>query len=265
MKTLKLFLTLALTAAVTTASAQFANTGASNASSKSHSGKSVLEKDTESYNRIYVSYSPLALKGFYGAAGKLSLTGVSAGYTHGINLKSDLPLFLEIGGQVSYASGKFDKSDLPLLSLLDNMIDDDPMFLLNLEQKHTFVAVSVPVAVSYKLSFADKKFSVAPLIGLNFRYNIIGEFETTINNSMLDTIEPGFSNEIYKIWDNSPSDQMLYGPREGDYKGFQIGWQIGLNINYKKLNLGVSYTKDFSKITDTAKASITYVTLGVNF
>lgn len=260
MKTLKLFLTLALAAAVTTASAQFANTGASNASSKSRSGKSVLEKDTESYNRIYVSYSPLALKGFYGAAGKLSLTGVSAGYTHGINLKSDLPLFLEIGGQISYASGKFDKSDLPLLDLFDDYDYTISSFLP--EQKHTFVAVSVPVAVSYKFSFADKKFSVAPLIGLNFRYNIIGEFETEITNDLYSDAE---KDRIYQSWDNNPTKQMLYGPREGDYKGFQIGWQIGLNINYKKLNLGVSYTKDFSKITDTAKASITYVTLGVNF
>lgn len=264
MKTLKLFLTLALAAAVTTASAQFANTGTLNTQDKSHSGKSVLIKDTESYNRIYVSYSPLALKGFYGAAGKLSLPGVSVGYTHGINLKSDLPLFLEIGGQVSYASGKFDKSDLPLLRSLDEIIDDDPEELLNLEQKHTFIAVSVPVAVSYKFSFADKKFSIAPLIGLNFRYNIASKFETTINNPLLEAI-PGLIDEVYNAWDNSLSDQLIFGPRKGDYKGFQIGWQIGLNLNYKKLNLGISYTKDFSKITDTAKASITYVSLGINF
>lgn len=260
MKTLKLFLTLALAAAVTTASAQFANTGASHASGKSRSGKSILEKDTENYNRIYVSYSPVALKGFYGAAGKLSLPGVSVGYTRGINLKSDLPLFLELGGQLSYASNTFDKSDLPLLDLFDDY--DYTMSSFLPEQKHTFVAVSVPVAVSYKFSFAGKKFSVAPLVGLNFRYNIIGEFETEITNDLYSAAEKGY---FYQNWDNSPTEQMLYGPRKDDYKKFQVGWQIGLNLNYKKLNIGVSYMKDFMKITDTAKASVTYVTLGIHF
>ena len=49
------------------------------------------------------------------------------------------------------------------------------------------------------------------------------------------------------------------------WKRVQVGWQIGVGFNYKKLYVGVAYGSDFSEITKKAKLSFTTIRLGYNF
>lgn len=222
----KLFLTLCLLAMTTTASAQFANAGAG----KSRKGGSVLVKETDPYNRIYVSYSPMnyvpdspmILEG-------LKLTGFSVGYLRGINLSCDLPLFLEVGGNMAYSYGDF-----------YNTVD------------YKLLSVNVPVNVAYKLTFGDSGFSLTPFLGLNFRYNILRKAESPLFDYLYDYDEDWFEDPGYYLY-------------MGEWKRFQVGWQIGVGFNYKKLYVGVSYGSDFSEIAESVKARTPRISLGLNF
>lgn len=243
MKANKLFLTLCLLAMATTASAQFANTGAGKSGKSGKSG-SVLVKDTDPYNRIYVSYSPMNLKIDVEGADDIKLTGLTLGYLHGFNLSSNLPLFLEVGGNVAYSYGDFEAVDYKLLS------------------------VNVPVNVAYKLSFAGSDFSLTPFLGINFRYNIVGKMK---NDSDYDDYGD-YGDWSWDDWgysyDASRSSINLFDKDEmGDskWKHFQMGWQIGVGFNYKKLYVGISYGSDFSEIVKKTKAHTTQISLGLNF
>jgi len=244
MKTLKLFLTLCLAAMVTTASAQFAN--ADSASGKSTKSGSALVKDTDPYNRVYVSYSPLKLKADGGAA-DIKMTGFSAGYLHGFNLSGNLPLFLEVGGNLAYSFGD----------------EGDDYFKV----KYNLFSVNVPVNVAYKLTFGDSGFSLTPFLGINLRYNISSKakVEGDLVDELGDLIDWG---DLGDLWGDLGLDDPGYygnpgGP--GDLKHFQVGWQIGVGFNYKKLYVGVSYGSDFSEIAEKTKMHTTQISLGLNF
>lgn len=230
MKANKLFLTLCLLAMATTASAQFANTGAG----KSGKSGSVLVKDTDPYNRIYMSYSPMNLKIDVEGADDIKLTGLTLGYLHGFNLSSNLPLFLEVGGNVAYSYGDIDAIDID----------------------YKLLSVNVPVNVAYKFSFGDSGFSLTPFLGLNFRYNILRKAEGDLS------FYQGLDWDNWWTYDSFDSDTSLY---LGEWKRFQVGWQIGVGFNYKKLYVGISYGSDFSEIVKKTKAHTTQISLGLNF
>ncbi len=244
MKALKLFLTISLAAMVTTASAQFAN--ADSASGKSKKSGSVLVKDTDPYNRIYVSYSPLKLKVDAQGAADIKMTGISAGYLHGFNLSSNLPLFLEVGGNVAYSFG-----------------DEGTDYC---KVKYNAFSVNVPVNVAYKLTFGDSGFSLTPFLGINFRYNITSEVKSEYNGGDLGDLGD-YWGDLEDYWGDL-GDFGDYSGNPGsssDLKSFQVGWQIGVGFNYKKLYVGVSYGSDFSEIAEKTKMHTTQISLGLNF
>ena len=235
MKTIKLFLTAGLLALVTSASAQFANATAGG--SGTTKAKSQMVKDTENYSRVSVSYNPLKVKFDVEGASDVKMNGFSAGYTYGLNILKTAPLFVEFGANVMYASGKDSESDGDYWSY---------------EQKYNTLALNVPVSLSYKFSFADKM-SLSPFVGVNFRGVLLASGEYT------ETYD-GESNSM----DMNYFDEDEVG-EDGKWKRVQVGWQIGVGFNYKKLYVGVAYGSDLSEITKKAKLSFTTISLGYNF
>ena len=134
-------------AIATNASAQFINGG----------GYSGLGVDTDNYNRLELGYSPMSI-GELDGIGELDLTGVSVGWTKGINLTKSYPLFLEVGVNVMYGFGKHETWQL----------------WMKITSKASLLAINVPVTAAWKFSLAES-FSLVPHVGLNLRGNILGK------------------------------------------------------------------------------------------
>lgn len=212
MKTVKLFLTVCLLAAVTSASAQFANGGGS---------KSSNFKNTDSYNRVWFGYQPMSMTYSYsGYSSSESLSAIAFGYTRGISVMETQPLFVEVGGNLGYGFKSINNASLNL------------------------VAVQVPVNLTYKFSFGNGDFSLAPYFGLNFRINLLGSIS-----------EGGESINIF--------DKDIMG--NDAYKRFQMGWQIGVGLNYKRFYFGAGYGTDFMEICENTKIGTATIAVGINF
>ena len=98
MKSLKTILTMGLLLVSTTSFAQFANGG--NSSNGSNGGG--LVKKTDNYSRIYVGYNPMTLTYDIKGADDFTYPGLTFGFTQGINLSKNLPLFLEVGARFTF-------------------------------------------------------------------------------------------------------------------------------------------------------------------
>ncbi len=230
----------------TTASAQFSNTGGSGSKSKSGS---VLSMDTESYNRIYVGYSPFNAKCSDNNYKDLKMNGFTAGYLHGFSLSEKLPLFLEVGGNIQYFMGK-----------QDSEIVHDNLYIEETESKYSLLSLNIPVNLAYKLSFADNTLGVTPFVGLNFRANLMGKGKT----------ESAYRSQSK---DCSLFDDSTDGMGDAAWKRFQVGFNAGVNLNYKAFSLGVYYTADFMPISkakvenkeEKLNVGITTISLGFSF
>lgn len=236
MKTIKLFLTAGLLALVTSASAQFANATAGG--SGTTKAKSQMVKDTENYSRVSVSYNPLKVKFDVEGVSDVKMNGFSAGYTYGLNILKTAPLFVEFGANVMYASGK----------------ESDGYEDWSYEQTYNTLSLNVPVSVSYKFSFADKM-SLSPFVGLNIRGLLLAKGKYTESSSYYEGEDLSMDINYFD------KEDTLDDP----WKRVQVGWQIGVGFNYKKLYVGVAYGSDFSEITKKAKLSFTTISLGYNF
>ncbi len=260
MKKLCFLLTVVFLAVTTSVCAQFANVTAGTV--EPSAPKRSLLKDTRNYSRFSVSYMPMKLVMDVSGADDLKMNGVSLGYTHGINIVRDLPLFLEVGVNGVYASTTLDYEDLGLTEDL-------------LEQKVQVAALNVPVSLGYKLSFS-KQTSLTPFVGVNIRGMLLGKGKYSIaDQSILDQLQgAGYSESDF--WAEMEADygmkqeQNMFdkddmGSKDATWKRLQIGWQIGVGLNYKHLYIGLAYGKDFSELYKKCKVSFTTVSLGYNF
>lgn len=216
-----------------TASAQFANTSGSATAS-----------DNENYSRVEVSYNPITVE--KGPA-DIDLTGITAGYIKAFNVTS-MPLFVEVGGRLSY--GFSDKNGA----------------------KSQLIQVSVPVNAVYKYTLpSNSDISIAPFVGLVFKGNIAGE--TKYDNGGSGDWDEDFDWEDWEDYYStreydsdydsylSTSDKTDWFDKDGmDGNRFQMGWNIGVGVNYNKAYLGFSYGAEFmelAKKTDTKNFAIT--------
>lgn len=261
MKTIKLFLTAGLLALVTSASAQFANAGDTESTAVSGPRKKLV-KDTRNYSRIDVSYTPIKLVQDVSGADDVKLSGFLLGYTYGLNIVKDIPLFLEFGMNGAYAATTLDYEELGLSEDL-------------LEQKITVAALNIPVSVGYKLSFSEKV-SLTPFVGVNFRGMLLGKGKYSITDqSILDQLQSSGYSEA-DFWQEMETDygvkqeQDMFdkddmGSKDATWKRIQVGWQIGVGLNFKHLHVGLAYGKDFSELYKKCKVSFTTISLGYNF
>lgn len=257
MKKFRFFLSLCLIMVAATASAQFAN------GSKKGSSAAV---NTDSYQRFYVSYNPLTIKPDKGD--DTNLTGFTFGFTKGISISKSLPLFVEAGARLNYGFKSETADDVELYGKSE---DNEYRFdgVVSSETKMTYMGVTVPVNLAYKWTSSSSSVSIIPFVGLTFKGNIIaktkttGTFDGTIcdnhNGDILSdgTVELG---EIKKDY----FDKKDVG-KDGQWKRFQVGWQIGVGVDYKQLYVGFHYGSDFNEVCKKVNTSNWGVSLGFNF
>lgn len=101
-----------------------------------------------------------------------------------------------------------------------------------------YMTIDVPVNCAYIFYIPNSEISISPFLGLNFKGNIIGT-----NDVASDTQE----------WYD-----------EGNYRRFQLGWNIGAGMNYKKFYVGLSYGTDFVQIAKKVNCGTFKLSLGLN-
>lgn len=90
------------------------------------------------------------------------------------------------------------------------------------EMKLNVISVNVPINLGYKFDFSEN-WGLFPYVGLTLRGNVIGKVKT----------EDGSDTNIFDS--------------EGSGKRFQIGWQIGIGVNFNKFYISASYGTDFNE------------------
>lgn len=201
MKKITLMLAIAMMAIATTASAQFVSGGT----------RSSMVADTDNYSRLELGYSPVTV------LEELDLTGLSLGWTKGISLTQDLPLFLEVGANVMYSFGEKYDIETSLLSL------------------------NVPVTVAWKFS-PTESISLIPHAGLNLRGHILGTMS--------------YDGEDLDLFDSDEGDGKRFnvGGTVGlaaNFNKFMVGlgytfdfnetWEEVDKINYLTISIGLKF------------------------
>lgn len=203
-----------------------------------------LVNDTDGYQRFEASF---ASGNMHNEVNLMGLTakddektkGFELGYVKGINITTNMPLFLELGGNFTF---------------LHNKNEDH-----GITTKLTMANIAIPVDVAYKFAFSSSNFTILPFIGPNFKFNLIGKTRADLSQ---------IAEEDYK------SKQNLFDKDDmGDNtaKRFQFGMNIGAGVNIGKiLYVGYKLQPDFIRYMkidsdNYSKTRTQYVTIGINF
>jgi len=197
-----------------------------------------IKNDTSSYQRYEVAYASQRINGLVkkdtwkAVDTEIKAIGVELGYLRGINVTSKLPLFVELGGQVTYTHTRDE--------------------LKGKKYMHTFISASVPINAAYKLVFSDFDFiSIVPFIGPNFKFNLIGNIQGESQGNQFDY---SYLNK----------EQMAH--RGGKASRYQFGWNYGVGINVCKLGyVGCRIQKDRKDYLEGIRPNMRFISVGINF
>lgn len=251
MKAIKILMMAGALAVATPAFAQFSN---ASAGSNRSNGGSTMVKDCTPYDRISLYYENGKVSPDYKGADDYSTNGVSIDYIHGFSLSKSLPLFLETGLGASFGVWS----------------DSDGNDELEIKQKVTRINMSIPVNVAYKFNI-NNDFSIQPYLGLNLKFNLMAKNSTKLefdDSEIQDAVDDLDDDEFEETFGFPRSFSMFdkdYTGKDGQWKRFQLGWHIGVGVNYKAFYLGLSYGTDFMTIAKKVNTSTFKVGVGYNF
>lgn len=252
MKAIKILMIAGALAVAAPAFAQFSNasTGA-----RSNGGSSMV-KDCTPYDRISLSYDywKSSKEMFYDDAD--ATNGLAIDYIHGFSISKTLPMFIETGLGASFGFWG-DTND-------ESYSDADVKY------RFSQISLAVPVNFAYKFNI-NNDFSIQPYIGLNFKFNVYANLKTKFDcddNDLQDEIDDMSDKEFESAF-GVPRDMSMfdkdYVGKDGQWKRFQLGWHIGVGVNFKALYVGLSYGTDFMAICKKHNTSNFKVGVGFNF
>lgn len=134
--------------------------------------------------------------------------GMSLGFTCGIGLSPQKPLFLEMGGKLVWTHG-IEKTGLTT--------------------RTDYLTSSFNLCAAYQCSLFDGNVTLSVFTGPNVKFNIIGRRKDTA----------GHSGESWAT---------NYLNREEDHpaKIFQVGWNAGVGLKYMGYYFGYTFQPDFN-------------------
>ena len=200
----------------------------------------VVTKNFPNYHRVFVSYAPMSFSGDVGKSID-TVEGFALGYQVGWSISQTCPLYLEgcLNARYNHSTEREEDENYKL-STFDN-----------------FLSLNIPISLVYKCSI-EEGLSFAPYIGVHFTGNIIGEetIELKYRGYMYDSSL--YTKEHISFFD----EEKMMGKTANR---FQLGWQIGIGLNYKALYLGVGYSAEFSEYIDDVNTGGLTLTAGLNF
>lgn len=101
-----------------------------------------------------------------------------------------------------------------------------------------YATIDVPVSAAYRFEIPNTPLVLLPYLGLDFKGNIIG------TSDVASDTQEWFSKY--------------------DYRRFQLGWNLGVGLLYKKLYFGLGYGTDFIQIAKKVNTGTFQVSLGLN-
>lgn len=179
-----------------------------------------VSMNAQDYNRVALSYDYTGL-GFnkemdlFGTekAETVGQNGFGLNYAHGFGVATNM--FVEVGANVDFLFGskkfKDDGYELPF--------------------KTQNINLQVPVNYVYRFNIADGV-SIDPYIGLNFKLHFTEKYK-------FDVDDPDY-NKWYSVFDKKDM-----GDKDATWNRFQMGWQVGVGVNYERYYLGVQVGTDF--------------------
>ena len=191
--------------------------------------RTFAEKKKTGYNIVSVGYDAMFLDQGYG-----TLNGVNLQYLHGFRVTKKVPLFLEIGADISYNTKSY-KSQY-------QHEYGGPYYTSKF--RRNIISGRIPLNVSYKFNIV-KNFHIQPYTGLNFRINgFVGNGQFYGNNTFQGGWQIGLGFNVSKLY---------------------LGLQYGLDF----LPIGTDYTigteHPYHWIERDINSSRLLVSIGVNF
>lgn len=237
--------------------------------------------NAEDYNRVAISYDNIhfgmnkEMKAdfFDDATGGFSTNGVGLNYIHGFSISSSLPMFIETGLNFNFGFGstKLD-SEKEDLGYNGYWISGES------KMKSQNINFQVPVNFVYKFKITDDV-TISPYIGLNFKLNLVSKYkneikyDTNIPADLLEQAGVDLENESGDWINVYSSDEKHMGDKDLTWNRFQMGWHLGVGVQYKPFYLGVqfgtdfipAYKKDIEKQTYKVSTSNLKISLGYCF
>ena len=205
MKTAKIFATLAIAALALNTSAQ-------------------LRNDPEGYTRLQFSFVPgkfsFEMDNALENNIEIKTKGGSIAYIKGISLTDKMPLFLELGGRLTFTHGK------------DKESYDD----FSSEYKVSLMDIAIPCNVAYKFAFDSNDIEIIPFVGPNFKFNIVGIYKSS-------ETEDGKTYKQKSSFFNEDDMKAIGGEKS---KRFQMGMNLGVGFRFGGVYLGYQIQPDFS-------------------
>lgn len=212
----------------------------------------------EDFNQIGIGYNLDTYS--YSAKGvdPINASGFAVKYIHGFGVSSSLPMYVETGLNLAFGFGSNDE---------DNLAGIDVDGIGWVSNKSQFANLAVPVNFSYKFGINDN-FTIKPYLGINFKFNILGRQKSELTNDFYDDMTDYYVNEknmseteasklVDKMadklsenmgeWTNlySSSDRRGMGSKDLAWNRFQLGWHIGVDLEFNKFVIGLNYGTDF--------------------
>lgn len=195
----------------------------------------VAKAQNENYNRIYIGYTPIMATD--DDMWDDTFHGLNVGYTKGLSLNGNVPLYLEVGANVQF-----------------NMYSEEEYDYAH-DLTMTFLQAQIPVNVTYLFPLGDSGITLAPYAGLSAKFNILGK-------QKLENPDNGNSHEVDFFSKDDLGDDTA--------KRFQVGMLLGANITFgEKLNLGIGYQRDLTSYMEYDHEKLMFhgivATIGFNF
>ncbi|MCM1070983.1 MAG: porin family protein [[Clostridium] fimetarium] len=243
MKAVKILMMAGALAIATPAFAQFSN---ASAGARSTGGSSMV-KDTNPYDRLSISYQNEKYSIDRKNADDYSTNGIAIDYLHGFSVSKTLPIFIETGIGANF--GFYNDSET---------FDEGSTYEYEHKISTKTINLAIPVNVAYKFGI-NNDFAITPYLGLNFKLNVFSE--TTNKREYADE---DVQEDYGSTHTNNNFDKKDVG-KDYTWNRFQLGWHIGVGIDYKALYVGLTYGTDFMEIAKKVNTSTFKIGVGFNF
>ncbi len=252
MKKNRLFI-LAL-AIVTTmpASAQFATTPAMD------QGSQIKQQNNSLPGKIFLSYEspnfkPIDSENYY----NIGFNGFGFGYIYSQPL-TEIGCSIDFGAKLNFAWSTLEDSEG---SYERNDTDGSTIYADNYVYKSSlsYISLTTPISISYNIAMSDK-LNIVPYAGINMRIGLGG------NYSYYDS---DYSYSSYT--DETIDDPVVIDEKTSLFSGtssikrFTVGYQVGVDIEFKKFFIGFCYSQDFMKLDVDSRYNNTSIRTGVKF